>query len=143
MAEQDNVRIVREAYDDFIRGDIQGVLNILADDVEWITPGPPDIMPMAGHRYGRKGVAEFFTALNDVEEVELFEPQDFVAQGDQVVAFAKYRGRVKSTGRSVQSDLVHVFTLRNGKVVQFREYFDTAAVLDAYKPTSAEAAGAS
>jgi hypothetical protein len=143
MAEQDNVRIVREAYDAFVRGDIQAVLNTLADDVEWITPGPPDIMPMAGHRRGRKGAAEFFTALNDVEDVELFEPQDFVAQGDKVVALAKYRGRVKSTGRVVQSDLVHVFTLRNGKIVEFREFFDTAAALDAYRPTSAEAAGAS
>ena len=48
MAEQENVRIVQEAYASFQRGDIQAVLNSLTDDVEWTTPGPPDIIPMAG-----------------------------------------------------------------------------------------------
>jgi ketosteroid isomerase-like protein len=139
MAEQDNVRIVQEAYAAFQRGDIQAVLDTLTDDVEWITPGPPDLMPVAGNRHGRNEVAQFFSTLSDTEEVELFEPQEYIAQGDKVVAFVKYRGRVKATGRTAESDLVHVFTMREGKVAGFREYFDTAAVVEAYRAASAQA----
>jgi ketosteroid isomerase-like protein len=143
MSEQENVRTVREAYSSFQNGDIDGVLRVLADDVEWITPGPPELMPVAGKRRGRQEVAEFFSTLNEQEDVESFEIQEYIAQGDKVVALIKYRGRVKATGRTVEADLVHVFTFDRGKVKRFREYFDTAAVLDAYQtPKAAKAAKA-
>ena len=141
MSEQENVQLVKDAYASFETGNIQGLLDSLTNDVEWTTPGPPDIMPAAGHRRGRNEVAEFFAALSESEDIELFEPQEFIAQGDKVVVLIKYRGRVKATGRAAEADLVHVFTIREGKVAQFREYFDTAAALEAYQPT-AQASGA-
>ena len=137
MSEQDNVRIVQNAYDAFKRGDIEGLLQLVADDVEWITPGPSDIMPAAGQRRGREGVADFFSSLSTQEDVELFEPQEYIAQGEKVVALSKYRGRVKTTGRTAETDLVHVFDIKDGKVQRFREFFDTAAVLDAFIPAQA------
>lgn len=138
MSEQDNVRLVQDAYDAFKRGDIQGLLNLLTDDVEWITPGPSDIMPAAGNRRGHEGVAEFFSILSGQEDVEAFEPQEYIAQDDKVVAISKYRGRVKATGRTAEAELIHVFDIKDGKVKRFREYFDTAAVLPAF--ISAQAA---
>ncbi len=136
MSEQENVRIVKEAYDAFQRGDIQNLLDGLTDDVAWVTPGPPDIMPAAGNRRGRNEVAQFFSDLSGSEDVELFEPQEYIAQGDKVVALIKYRGRVKATGRASEADLVHIFTINEGKIAQFQEYFDTAKALDAYRPAS-------
>ena len=132
MSEQDNVRLVQRAYDAFKRGDIEGLLQLVTEDVEWITPGPSDIMPSAGHRRGRQGVADFFSTLSSQEDVELFEPKDYIAQGDKVVVICSYRGRVKATGRSAEADLVHVFDIKDDKVRQFREFFDTAAVLPAF-----------
>ncbi len=41
--------------------------------------------------------------------------------------------RVKATGRSYETDWVHVFTLREGAVAEFREYADTAAVAEAFR----------
>jgi hypothetical protein len=86
MSEQDNIRIIKDAYELFKKGDIPGLLNMLTDDVEWITPGPKDIMPVAGQRRGRNGVAEFFSTLSSQENVEVFEPEEYIAQGDKVVA---------------------------------------------------------
>jgi ketosteroid isomerase-like protein len=136
MSEQANVRTIVEAYNFFKNGDIESVLKILTPDVEWITPGPPDLMPVAGRRRGREEVARLFSTLNEQEDVLLFQPEEYVAQGDKVIALIKYRGRVKSTGKPVEADLVHVFTFHNGKVKSFREFYDTAAVLDAYKSES-------
>jgi ketosteroid isomerase-like protein len=42
----------------------------------------------------------------------------------------------------VEADLVHLFTFVNGKVKSFREYYDTAATLDAYKATASRGSGA-
>jgi len=136
MSEQENVRTVIDAYSSFKTGDIEGVLKVLTEDVEWITPGPPELMPIAGKRRGRQQVAEFFSTLNEQEDVELFEPEEYIAQRDKVVALIKYRGRVRATGKKVEADLVHLFTFTNGKVKRFREYYDTAATMDAYKATA-------
>ena len=141
MSEQTNVRTLKDAYSSFKKGDVESVLKVLTDDVEWITPGPADLMPVAGKRRGQHEVAEFFFTLKEQENVEVFEPHEYIAQGDKVVALIKYRGRVRATGRTVEADLVHVFTFANGKIRRFQEYYDTAATLDAYKVTRTRASG--
>jgi ketosteroid isomerase-like protein len=89
MSEQANVRTLANAYSSFKKGDIEEVLKVLTDDVEWTTPGPPELIPVAGKRRGRQQVAAFFSTLNQTENVELFEPQEYIAQGDKVVALIK------------------------------------------------------
>ena len=132
MNEQENLRVVQQAYAAFKRGDIPTVLNSMADDVQWFLPGPQEIVPVAGRRRGRDQVAQFFKTLAEVQKVEQFEPQEFVAQGDKVIALGNYRWQVKSTGKTFGSDWAHVFTLQNGKIVKFHEYWDTHAGVTAY-----------
>jgi ketosteroid isomerase-like protein len=60
------------------------------------------------------------------------QPREFVAQGDKVVAIGHYRATAKATGRTFDSAFVMVFTLREGKVVAFREFTDSAAVNAAF-----------
>jgi|SRR5947209_3343305 len=137
MSEQQNVQLVQDAYAAFKRGDITSVLNHMSADAGWHLPGTPDLIPIMGERKGRDQIAAFFTKLAETQEAELFEPQEFVAQGDKVVVTGQYRWRVKATARSFSSDWVHVFTVKNGKVTDFREYFDTNAAVNAYRAQSA------
>jgi ketosteroid isomerase-like protein len=37
--EQDNLQTIHQVYSAFGEGDIEGVLSILTDDVQWSTPG--------------------------------------------------------------------------------------------------------
>ena len=52
MSEQDNRALVQRGYDAFGRGDIEALLVLLDDNVEWITPGPSDL-PTAGRLFCR------------------------------------------------------------------------------------------
>jgi|Kansoi300Nextera_1026150.scaffolds.fasta_scaffold255270_1 ketosteroid isomerase-like protein len=52
MSEDANVRMLVSAYSSFKKGDIESLLKILTENVEWITPGPPELMPIAGRRRG-------------------------------------------------------------------------------------------
>jgi hypothetical protein len=70
--------------------------------------------------------------LAETVAFERFEPREFIAQRDRVAVLGHYKGTALSTGRSVESDWVMVFTRRDGKVVQFREYADSAAINAAY-----------
>ena len=124
-------QLVRKLYDAFKRGDMETLLGGMADNIEWITPGPPEF-PLAGKRNGREEVAQFFKLLNEHEEIQEFEVQDFIAEDGFVVGLGHYQGRVKSTGKTTRYPFVHVFTVSSGKVTRFREFFDTASAMIAY-----------
>jgi ketosteroid isomerase-like protein len=126
-----NVDVVREAYEAVGRGDISALLDLLADDVEWTLQGPSAI-PFAGTRRGREGVAEFFSLLGETVEFQDFEPREFVAQGDTVVVLGFERNLIKPTGRTLEQEWAHVYTLRDGKIAKHRALEDTAAYVDAF-----------
>src|ERR1043166_4738334 len=132
MSEQETIAIAQRGYNNFKTGNIGALLDQLSADITWQLPEIKGV-PLAGRRTGRDGVADFFATVARDQEVLEFEPREFVAQGDKVVSLGHYKWRVKETGREFASDFVHVFTLRNGKIVGFREHFDTAVVAAAYQ----------
>ncbi|HXE05313.1 MAG TPA: nuclear transport factor 2 family protein [Bryobacteraceae bacterium] len=127
MSEQQNIQLVRQAYDAFRRADIAGVLRTLSENVDWFIPGPEKIIRFAGRRRGPQQVGEFFSLLAETQTAELFEPLEFIAGQDKVVVLGTQRWRVKSTDRIYEDDWAHVFTIENGRITQFKEYHDTAA----------------
>jgi uncharacterized protein len=126
MSEQDNIQVVRELFAALARGDAQAVLDTLADDVEWRLAGPTQVT-YAGIRRGKDKVADLFKVIAEASEFEQFEAEEFLAQGDKVVALGHERQRIKSTGQVVENDWAMVFTLRDGKIARYRNYVDTAA----------------
>jgi ketosteroid isomerase-like protein len=130
-----NVEVVQESYEAVGRGDIPALLDLLTDDVEWTFQGP-SVIPFAGTRRGREGVAEFFSLVGGNLEFERFEPREFVAQGDTVVVLGFERSLVKPTGRTFEQEWAHVYKLRDGKVAEFLALEDTAAHAVAFDATS-------
>jgi ketosteroid isomerase-like protein len=128
MSEQNNVGLVRMAYDAFGRGDITALLSLLDESIEWITPGPSDL-PTAGTRRGRQAVGEFFKTLNETFEITNFQAQEFIAQGDRVIVLGTDTARLKATGKTSDFQWVHAFAVRNGKIVQFSEYGDMSLIV--------------
>ena len=134
MSEQENVRVVQELYAGFGRGDIPTVLALLAEDAEVLHAGPPAILPWAKPYRGRDGWAQFFQDLGQTVEFEAFEPREFVAQGDKVVALGWFRLRGRATGRPAESPWAMEWTVREGKVASCRVHEDTAALVEAVRP---------
>jgi uncharacterized protein len=131
MNERENTRIVQQAYQCVAAGDIPSFLNLLAGDVEWELPEMKNV-PFAGKWQGSEEVGQFFNKVFEVQDVVEFEPEEFIAQGDKVVALGRFSMRIKSTGRHFDSAWAHVWTVRAGKIVRFYEYVDTAAVSSAH-----------
>ena len=127
---EENLDVIRRGYEAFGRGDINGLLESFDEQITWVTPGPPELAT-SGNRTGHQAVAQFFEAVNDVFEIQRFEPREFIAQGDRVIVLGSETARVRTTGNVVEVDWVHVFAMRNGKVIALQEFFDTAAVVAA------------
>jgi ketosteroid isomerase-like protein len=134
MNAEENAQLVEKAYANFKRGDTAAILEALTEDVDWFIPGPTETIPFVGRRRGRQQVAEFFAGLAQSQTAQEFEPREFISQGDKVVVLGYQRWTVHSTGRTYGDDWAHVFTIRNGKIAQFREYHDTHAEAAAHKP---------
>ncbi len=133
MSEQANVRLIQDLYDAFSRGDIPAILNMLDPQVELIFEGPKAV-PWAGNWHGREGWAKFFQAVGENAEDITLKMEPFAAQGDNVVFAGRYQSRVKSTGKRIDSPLVHLWTIRNGLIVRCLETTNTAAEAAACTP---------
>ena len=130
MSDSTNVDVIQRFYGAFGRGDIPAALDLLADDVEWIFRAP-SVIPFAGTRRGREGVAQFFSLVEETLEFQQFEPREFVAQGDMVVVLGFERNLIKPTGRTFEQEWAHVYALRDGKIAKHRGFEDTAAYVAA------------
>jgi ketosteroid isomerase-like protein len=105
----------------------------MADDIEWVSPGDPGEDPTAGSYNGREAVLGWFGTLAENLDFQVFEPREFIAQGDKVVSLVYAEATVRSNGRKVVNHEAHVWTFRDGKLVHFQIYLDTAAAAAAYR----------
>jgi hypothetical protein len=85
-------------------------------------------------------VAEHFKLLHELTELTLFEPKEFIGQGDHVVVLGRSEGKVRSTGKSFGGDWAMAFTLKNGKVTHYKQYGDTANTAAAFEGSKATSA---
>ena len=126
---RENVEIVRRGYEAFARGGVD--FELLDPEIEW--HGPPEFSELAGPYHGHDGVRRYMEALNEVFEDYRMVPEDFIDAGpDQVLVFSREGGSGKGSGAAVQTHPTgHLWTLRDGKAVHMRSYWERAEALEA------------
>lgn len=129
---EENVAIVKKAYECFGRGDVPGILELLTDDVAWKTPNVEGA-DFYGTKSGKAGALEFFQGLGTRESAHQFEPREFFSAGDKVVVLGSWAATVTDTGKPWKTELSHTFTIRDGKVSSFHELFDNLAATRAFQ----------
>ena len=120
-----NVEIIRGIYDAFARGDIGGVLGALAPDIEWReAENHPyaDGNPYVGPNAILQGV---FARLGAEWDGFAVVADEILGADDRVVALGRYKGTYKRTGKRLDAQVVHVWTVENGKAARFQQYTDT------------------
>lgn len=123
---QQNVDVIRRAYEAFARQDIPAVLGAFDEHIEWTTP---DSLPIGGTVRGHEGVTRFFQSLpKHFQELQV-RPEQYIDAGDEVVVLGRHVGR----GARGKFDVpwCMVWTLRNGKATRFQEFTDTAKLAQA------------
>ena len=138
MNEQANISLLKQAYDAFNQGDIQRLLGMLAQDIEWTLPEVEGI-PFTGKRRGIDQVADFFRVLAECQDTREFAPDRFIGQGDDVTVLGHATFVVRETGIEYSDEWCHVFRITGGKIASFKEYTDTHRAAQAYQPQSARA----
>lgn len=133
MSRQDeNMQVVQDLYAAFGRGDVPGILELLAEDVDWYFNGRPEDIPFAGRWQGREGMIGFFQTVGETCEVLSFGPNEVIALGEHVLSLGHERVRVRATGQEFETEWAHLFSVASGQVVRLREFYDTAVMARAF-----------
>lgn len=130
---QDPVHVVHELYEAFERGDMAALERLIAPDATWTYHGPASKLPFGGTRRGPAGVADFFAKVDETLENPVATQFDYIVTGERVAVPGTEESTVRATGIRYKADCVHVFTVRNGKIVSFEEFIDSGKVLLAFQ----------
>ena len=113
-----NGALIRDAYDAFARGDVQGAMAAFAENILWHVPG----RGLLSRDY--RGHAEVLGFIQHCMELSdgtfRLQVDDVLARGDRVVVLCTESAR--RGGRSWSSPQVHVWTVKQGKATSFWEY---------------------
>jgi ketosteroid isomerase-like protein len=82
------------------------------------------------HR-GREAVLTDLAAQGEVWESQSATPREIIPAGDKVVVFVDGTGTGKASGAEVRIDVVHVWTLKGGKVTRIEAFLDPGAAMRA------------
>lgn len=124
--DEPGVAVVRGFNDALARGDVAGMADFLDPHVEWRAP---ESVPWGGTFRGHEGFREFLGKLS-VQPAEFRrEILEYLHAGERVVVLLRQMGRRKGGDTEYDVPEVHVWTVRDGKIVDFEGSFDTATVL--------------
>jgi len=122
-----DTEIIAAHYAASDRGDIEGMLAPLADDVAWTEAAG---FPYAGTYVGPDAIREnVFAQLGRDWDGFGVSIDRLVDGGDgTVVGIGTYRGTNRASGRAFEARVAHIWRLADGKVVGFEQIVDSAQV---------------
>jgi ketosteroid isomerase-like protein len=130
----ENVAIIKSVYEAFASGNVAGVLGVMSPEIVWHEAENfpyADCNPYRGPEAVAAGV--FARCIGEWKGFAV-RMVDLIDGGDRVIALGRYNGEYKATGRRMNPQAVHVWTLKDGKAVAFQQYIDT---LDVARATGA------
>jgi ketosteroid isomerase-like protein len=119
-----NVDLLKKAFAEFKKGNIQAVIDSCIDDVQWKTYENPTV-PFAGTYKGKGEVKKYFKLLVENVTIKSFVQHEFIAQGETVVVLSHQKATVKKTSKSIEQDMVQVFKFRNDLIASVTTFNDT------------------
>lgn len=129
-----NTEFIKNMYATIGQGDMISLKkDFLAENVDWLSVGTSPDNPLAGVKSGSQAAVAYFVLAEELVEVLEFGQHEFVEMGNALVVLGFEKVRVKATGKHWETEWVHIYTIENGKIIRQREFFDTAAIVAAFK----------
>ena len=134
VSNPENVGIIDSAYNNFSKGDVPAVLGLMDTNIIWYeaeSNSLADGNPYKGPDAVLNGV---FLRLGD--KYEYFKLKDIELHdmsNNQVLATLRYDAKMKTTGETIDVQVAHLWTLKNGKIIGFQQYADTKKLADSEK----------
>src|SRR5436190_21126016 len=110
---QENVEIVRRAYEAYSRGDIDGTVSDFAPECRYTAAGT--IPDRTGVFHGPEGYKEFIGWVRSEFDDVQADVDELIDAGDTVLVGSTLRGRGRQSGAQAKFTFWQVWTMRNGQ----------------------------
>jgi ketosteroid isomerase-like protein len=128
------VEVIQSLFAAFGRGDLPGMLALIADDVDWGGDKVDADIPTHVNRRGKAEVPKFFEAVATEQDFARFEPLHFLCDGNEVAALVREEFTFRRSGKKVDFTAVHHFTVdAAGRVARYRSYYDSSRYAAAFR----------
>ncbi len=133
--ETKNVEVLKDAYARWHAskgGSVDHWMTIVAENVRFgsLAQGAPQV-PFTRTHTNREALREYFGGLLGDWEMIHYTVDEYIAQDDAVFARGSTAWRNKKTGKVVDTPKADFWRFRDGEVVEFYEYYDTAGIIAA------------
>ena len=128
---EQRIAVAKQGIDDFLKGNIQALLNLCAEDILWSTFQNPDV-PFAKTYKGKAAVGQFFKDLEETINFNIFSPEKYYSDEDMVFVKTHEMATVKSTGKSYEHHILLTFRIKDEMISEFFFYVDSAAQARAF-----------
>ena len=115
------LEVVQTLFARFEKGDVDGVLALCGENVEWVVNGPADLEDCRAFR-GRDGVRQMLALVDEAQTFSSFETREFITAGDTIVVLGEAAGTMKTSNAPFVHRFAHVFDVPEGLIVRFREF---------------------
>jgi ketosteroid isomerase-like protein len=127
----DNVTFVKSLYDAFGRGDVPVVLGAMSPTIKWHEAESNPYMPSGEAWVGPDAILNnLFMRLGTEWDGFAVHPKAFYGAGETVIVEVRYGGTYKATGKTQDTQVCHIWDIKDGKVTRFQQYADTAKLRD-------------
>jgi ketosteroid isomerase-like protein len=113
---EDNVELVRQGFEVLGEQGVEGLLPFIHPEFEVTTP--PELAAEPDTYKGPEGIRRYFDSFYEAMDEVAFEAQDFIPVEDRVVVPMTLRARGRTTGITVEQDIVQIWELRGAKAIR-------------------------
>lgn len=123
--------VVEGIYQAFAEGNAEAFAGMLHPEIVWNEAENntyADMNPYTGPESVMEGVIG--RVLGDWENFTV-TPEEFITEGDRVVMLGRYTATYQSSGKPIDAQVVHVWTVQDGQAITFQQYVDTLQLAEA------------
>lgn len=134
LSPSENVAVVDGLYKAFAKGDIPNALAAMDASIVWNEAENfpyADKNPYVGPDAVLNGVFARIGAEWEYWNLTGIQLHDMA--NNQVLATLRYKAKHKTTGKVIDSQAAHLWTLRDGKITAFQQFTDTKQAAEAVK----------
>jgi ketosteroid isomerase-like protein len=121
---------LKELYSAYREGNAERVAALIDEDIDWCIYGPARVFPFEGPRRGKAQVIDVLAAIGAQYELKRHDQEIMVVEGERAAVLSQAAFVQRATGRTLSMRLINFVRVRDGRIVEFREFSDTFDVVE-------------
>ena len=121
---------LKELYSAYREGNAERVAALIDEDIDWCIYGPARVFPFEGPRRGKAQVIDVLAAIGAQYELKRHDQEIMVVEGERGAVLSQVAFVQRATGRTLSMRLINFVRVRNGRIIEFREFSDTFDVVE-------------